>query len=148
MQRIVSDPSDIDLLRGKESTYANLHCAYDEKMLEQLKRNLRRPDSFYLLVQDRGQFVAFCATDSDWWEPQHFFLREIFVMPGFQGRRIGEGLMRESIGHARTHGARGIATETAPENLPMRKLCEKCGFVQWENPQWKEGITYKLMFAE
>ena len=39
-----------------------------------------------------------------------------------------------------------IVTETAFENSPMQTLCSKFDFKEWNNPQWKEGITYKLLF--
>jgi len=28
----------------------------------------------------------------------------------------------------------------------MQKLCAKFHFQKWDNPKWKEGITYKFMF--
>lgn len=113
-----------------------------------LKGNFARSDSLYTIAEEDGEFVAFCSTDSDWWEPKHFFLREIFVTPIHQGKRIGEALMKEGINHAKQHGALGIVTETAFENVPMQKLCEKCGFAKWDNPEWKSGITYKLIFKK
>ena len=135
---------EIEVLRGKESTFANLHYAYDQQTIDLLQKNFTRPDSLYTMVRDGERFVAFCATDSDWWEPHTFFLREIFVMPDYQRSGIGDVLMKESIAHAQSHRAKGIVTETALENVPMQKLCENNGFQRWENPQWKEGITYKL----
>lgn len=138
--------NDIDILLGKESAFANLHYKYDRETVEMLKRNFLRADSLYTIANENDQFVAFCSTDSDWWEPRYFFLREIFVMPTYQGKRIGEMLMKESINYTKAHGADGIVTETAFENSPMQKLCEKMGFQKWENPQWKDGITYKLTF--
>lgn len=144
----VLDAAEIDVLLGKASTFANLHYKYDQETVDMLKKYFTRPDSFYSIVRDGEQFVAFCSTDSDWWEPQYFFLREIFVMPEYQGQQIGEKLMRDSIQHAKEQGAEGIVTETAFENVPMQKLCERCSFKQWENPQWKDGVTFKLMFRE
>lgn len=54
--------------------------------------------------------------------------------------------MSMCVEHARDKGAVGVVTETAFDNIPMQKLCEKLGFKKWENPQWKKGITYKLVF--
>ncbi len=142
----ITDPAEIDVLRGKESAFANFRYRYDEETLALLKKNIERRDSLYLLAKNGEEFAAFCSIDSDWWEPNYFFLREIFVMPGFQGQSIGETLMRKCIEHAKSNNALGVVTETAFENIPMQKLCEKLGFKKWENPQWKEGITYRLMF--
>lgn len=66
-------------------------------------------------------------------------------MPEYQGKGVGEKLMRDSINHAKRNGSKGIVTETAFENVPMQKLCEKCGFEKWENPEWQEGVTYKIV---
>jgi len=142
----INDINEIDVLFGKESTFANLHYKYDCETIEMLKRNFLRPDSHYTIAKENDQFAAFCATDSDWWEPRYFFLREIFVMPAYQGQKIGEVLIKESINHGKKNEALGIVTETAFENVPMQKLCEKLGFRKWVNPQWIEGITYKLHF--
>lgn len=144
----ITEINDIDMLLGKESAFANLHYKYERETIDMLKRNFFRSDSLYTIVKENGQFVAFCSTDSDWWEPQYFFLREIFVMPTYQRQRIGETLLKESINHAETCNANGIVTETAFENIPMQNLCERNGFKRWENPQWKEGVTYKLIFKD
>lgn len=144
----ISEAAEIDVLLGKASTFANLHYKYDQETVDMLKRNFLLPDSLYTIAKENGEFVAFCSTDRDWWEPSYFFLREIFVMPSYQGQRIGEVLMKEGIGHAKAQGANGIVTETAFENIPMQKLCESKGFKRWGNPQWKEGVTYKLIFKD
>jgi GNAT superfamily N-acetyltransferase len=95
-------------------------------------------------VSDEGKFVGFVSCDRDWWEDNRFFLREIFVSPDYQGQGVGRYLMQRCIDHARAHGAVELVTQTAYENIPMQQLCEKSGFVRWNNPQWTEGITYKL----
>lgn len=74
------------------------------------------------------------------------FIREVFVDPSFQKLGIGKALMGRCIEHAKSKKATGVVTETAFSNSPMQKLCEKLGFVEWENPRWKEGVTYKLGF--
>lgn len=145
---IITDIEDINVLLGKESTFANLHYKYSQETVDMLKKYFLRTDSFYLIVKDEGVFVAFCSLDSDWWEPQYFFLREIFVMPEYQGQQIGMELIQRSIQHSQDNGAIGVVTETAFENVPMQKLCEKCGFQKWDNPEWKEGVTYKLKLMD
>ncbi|TAN33022.1 GNAT family N-acetyltransferase [Patescibacteria group bacterium] len=73
-------------------------------------------------------------------------VREILVDLNFQKQGFGKQLMSMCVEHARDKGAVGVVTETAFDNIPMQKLCEKLGFKKWENPQWKKGITYKLVF--
>jgi ribosomal protein S18 acetylase RimI-like enzyme len=142
----IKDPSEIDVLRGKEAKFANLHYKYDSDTIALLKNNFLLPKSHYLIAKDGNEFAGFCSIDPDWWEPDFFFLREIFISENYQRQGLGEVLMRECIEHAKESGAVGVVTETAFENTPMQKLSEKCGFKQWDNPQWKDGVTYKLIF--
>ncbi|MEK7126876.1 MAG: GNAT family N-acetyltransferase, partial [Patescibacteria group bacterium] len=72
--------------------------------------------------------------------------REIFVDPNSQKLGIGKTLMDKCIKHARAKKAIGVVTETAFENSPMQNLCAKLNFKRWDNPRWKDGITYKLIF--
>ena len=142
---VITEPNNIDVLQGKTSQFKNFNVAYDEVTLNYLKTHLADEDSLYLIAKECDTFAGFCSVDLDWWEENYFFLREIFVQPTFQQRGIGLELMQRCIAHAKKMGAAGIVTETAFENVPMQKLCMKCGFQQWENPRWKEGITYKLL---
>ena len=142
---IIKKPEGIEVLRDKKSSYKDLNIAYDEATLDLLKKNIEREDSLYLIVNEGEKFVAFCSVDSDWWEDGYFFIREIFVEPDFQRQQIGEKLMKQCIEHAQQRHAVGVVTETAFENHPMQKLCAKLGFKEWDNPQWKKGITFKLM---
>ncbi len=142
----ITQASDIDVLRGRTSQFKNFNVRYDEETLDYLKKHLADRDSLYLIATLGDAFAGFCSMDSDWWEHNYFFLREIFVEPVFQQQGIGLELMQRCIAHAKKLGVIGVVTETALENIPMQKLCKKCGFFEWENPQWKEGITYKLLF--
>lgn len=143
---VITQADDIDVLRGKTSQFKNFNVRYDEETLNYLKMHLADKDSLYVIAKEGDKFAGFCSIDSDWWEKGHFFLREIFVEPAFQQRGIGLELMQRCIAHAQKMGAIGVVTETAFENVPMQKLCAKVGFTEWDNPQWKEGITYKFFF--
>ena len=143
---IIKDEQEIDVLRNVTSGYGDFVYEYDEETLSLLKRNLKCENSLYIVAKQDGDFVAFCSVDPEWWEDNYFFIREIFVKPDFQKQNIGERLMKQCMEHARQKGATGIVTETAFENIPMQKLCEKLGFETWGNPHWKEGLTYKCLF--
>lgn len=143
---IITDEQEIDILRDMTSQYKDFVIKYNEETLNFLKKNLRLKDSLYIVAKQDGNFVAFCSADSDWREDNYFFIREIFVKPDFQKQKIGEILMKQCINHAKQKRATGAVTETAFENIPMQKLCIKLGFKKWDNPDWKEGITYKLLF--
>ncbi len=140
----ITDITTIRTLLGKSSQYQDFVYVYQGDTIELLERNFTLPDSLYLMVTDTDTFVGFVSCDRDWWEENRFFLREIFVSPDYQGQGVGSYLMNRCINHARAHYALELVTQTAFENIPMQQLCEKNGFVRWPNPQWSEGITYKL----
>ncbi len=144
---VITDPEGINVLRGRTSQFKNFTIRYDEETLEYLKANLADANSMYLIAKEGDVFAGFCSIDSDWWEEKYFFLREIFVEPRFQKQGVGLELMQRCIVHAKKKDAMGVVTETAFENIPMQQLCTKIGFTIWENPKWKEGITYKLLFG-
>lgn len=138
----IADEKEIEFLRDKSS----FNYTYDNATIDSLKKHFALQDSLYLLAKKGGEFAAFCSIDRDWWEDNFFFIREILVDPDFQKLGLGKQLMSKCIEHAKSKGAVGVITETAFENFPMQTLCEKLGFIKWKNPQWKEGITYKLLF--
>lgn len=119
---------------------------YSKATMDLLKKNFKLKDSLYLVAKKGKEVIGFCSVDRDWWEENFFFIREIFVDTNFQKLGTGKMLMGRCIEHARDKKAIGVVTETAFSNSPMQKLCEKLGFVRWENPRWKEGVTYKLGF--
>lgn len=139
---IMKDEKEIDFLRGKSS----FNYVYDKATIDSLKKHFILKDSLYLIAKKGAEFIGFCSTDRDWWEENFFFIREILVDPNFQKLGIGKQLMGRCIKHAKDKKAFGVVTETAFENSPMQNLCAKFNFQKWNNPQWKEGITYKLIF--
>jgi predicted N-acetyltransferase YhbS len=142
----VQNANEIEILRNRSGKYNDFTYTYEEPTLDLLKKNFSLPDSLYLIAKKDDEFVAFCSIDKDWWEDGYFMIREIIVAPNFQKQGIGETSMGKCIDHAKNKGAIGVVTETAFENLPMQKLCAKFHLQKWDNPQWKEGITYKLIF--
>lgn len=139
---IITDKKEIEFLRDKSS----FNYTYGKATIDSLKKYFALKDSLYLLAKNGEKFVAFCSIDKGWWEDNFFFIREILVDPNYQKLGFGKQFMSRCIEHAKRKGAIGVVTETAFENSPMQTLCEKLGFEKWENPQWNEGITYKLLF--
>ena len=142
---LVTLKSEIDQLLGKKSRHDDFEYLYGEETIELLKNNFDLPDSLYVLVTDNDKFVGFVSCDRGWWESDCYFLREIFIDPAHQGKGIGRTLVSMCIEHTRNNNAHTLVTQTAFENIPMQKLCEAFSFKEWDNPQWKEGITYKLV---
>lgn len=143
----IKDPDELDVLLDKEARFGNLRFSYSLASIEELKKRFHLSGSLYLMAKDtNGEFSAFSSMDPDWREPNHLFLREVFVMPTHQKLGLGRTLLERCIEHAKKHQFIAIVTQTPHENLPMQKLCERLGFCKWENPEWKEEITYKLTF--
>ncbi len=140
----ITNKDEIEILRDKGSVYKDFSYKYNGETIDLLKKNFDRDKSYYLLAKNNDDFAGFISCDTDWWEDDCFFLREIFVDPNFQKQGIGKKLMNACIEHAKKNGAKFVVTETAFENIPMQKLCEELGFRKWDNPEWEEGITYKL----
>ena len=138
----MADEKEIEFLRDKQS----FNYTFDKATMDSLKEHFKLKDSLYLIAKKGEEFVAFCSIDRGWWEENFFFIREILVDSKFQKLGMGKKLMTRCIEHAKKNGATGVVTETAFENYPMQKLCEKIGFKKWDNPQWRTGITYKLCF--
>ncbi|MBU1019060.1 MAG: GNAT family N-acetyltransferase [Patescibacteria group bacterium] len=138
----MQDEKDIEFLHNKQS----FNYRFDKATIDLLKKHFRLKDSLYLLAEKGEEFVAFCSVDREWWEDDFFFIREILVDPNFQKLGIGKKLMSRCIEYAKNKKAKGVVTETDSENSPMQNLCSKFGFKEWDNPKWKEGITYKLLF--
>lgn len=146
---IIEDKSDMDILKWKSSKYQDLiikYKEYDDDTINFLKRHFDNSENLYLMAKIWDNFAWFCSIDSEWWEDNYFFIREIFIEPKFQKHGLWKDLMKVCIDHAKTKRSVWVITQTAFENIPMQKLCEKLWFQKWDNPLWKEGITYKLIF--
>jgi GNAT superfamily N-acetyltransferase len=139
---IIQSVKDLAVLRNRTS----FNYTFDSKTIASLEKNFVLKDSLYLLAKQSEEFAGFCSVDRNWWEENYFFLREILVDPKYRKTGLGKDLMARCIDHARTKKATGVVTETAFDNTPMQKLCESFKFEKWYNPEWKEGITYKLIF--
>ena len=142
----IKDANEIEILRNRSGKFNDFLYTYEEPTINLLKKNFKLKDSYYIIAKQNTVFVGFCSIDRDWWEDGFFMIREILVDPKFQKQGIGEKLMRMCINHAKKKKAIGVVTETSFKNIPMQKLCAKLNFKEWNNPQWKEGITYKLIF--
>jgi GNAT superfamily N-acetyltransferase len=55
-------------------------------------------------------------------------VRRIRIDPEFQGRGLGERMMRSLERHARKAGLRRLMLDTTAKQEPARRLFEKCGF--------------------
>lgn len=140
----VTDRQQLDILRGKEASYEELHCAYTDTYIEKLAGILHNSHALQVILKDGDLFVGYLAAAETLWK-DHLTVVETFVAPDYQRKGIGSILMEHAIGFAEKAGLRGVIVQTERGNLPARKLYEKHGFRKFENPEW-EGVSYALAF--
>ena len=147
----INNESEIDILKDKTSIYWDFVIKYDKSAndtINLLKTNFKDKDNLYLIAKEDNEFVWFCSIDKQWWEEWFYYIREIFIEPRYQKQKIWKELVQRCINYAKEKWAIWVITQTAFENIPMQKFCEKFWFKKWNNPKWKDGITYKLIFIK
>ena len=68
-----------------------------------------------------------------------WILNDLYVIPTWRGKRIGERLIERVLEHAKQSGAKGVVLETAHTNVSGQKLYERMGFV-------REDLEYRTYF--
>lgn len=139
---LVMSPDELDILKGKEAFYNDIHFYYSKKFVEELKEKLNKPHAFQILVKINSEFVAYFASHELFWK-DYLFVVETFVMPEYQGLGLGTELMQRAIDFAKQEGLKGLMTQTEHNNIPAQKFYKKNGFIEIDNPEWDEGITYQ-----
>lgn len=64
-----------------------------------------------------------------------------------QGKGIGKAMVEYCIRHAKEKGYKGIRLDVVPENIPARKLYEKCGFRYVGDVDLERNIVEIPMFS-
>lgn len=80
----------------------------------------------FLVAVDLGEVVGFVDLSPNPGDPSALKLAAIYVLPGFQGRGIGTGLLQAAL--ARFPSAREVTAEVERENLAARRFYEARGF--------------------
>lgn len=81
----------------------------------------------YLVAEDEGRIVGYAglmyiAPIAD--------VQTLAVLPEYEGRGIGSGLLTELISEARRRGAQNVLLEVRADNPRAQQLYERFGFVQ------------------
>lgn len=67
--------------------------------------------------------------------------------PAAQGRGIGREMVEYCIRYAKEHGYSAIRLDVVPDNVPARKLYEKCGFQYAGDVDLERGIEMIPVFS-
>lgn len=67
--------------------------------------------------------------------------------PMAQGKGIGKFMVEYCIDYAKKHGYKAIRLDVVPENIPARKLYEKCGFQYVGDVDLERDIEEIPMFS-
>ncbi len=142
----ITDSDQLNILSGKRASYGNLMFSFPSEFLKRLKLKLKEKNAYQLFAKDeQGKFLGYLYSAETIF-PDHLFIGELFVDPLAQGKGVGSALVQKAVEFAKQQNLKGVMTETEFENIPAQKLYEKCGFKKFDNPDWKEGITYQLEF--
>ena len=67
--------------------------------------------------------------------------------PAVQGKGIGRQMVECCIEYAKSHGYKAIRLDVVPENIPARRLYEKCGFQYVGDVDLERGLEEIPMFS-
>ena len=66
------------------------------------------------------------------------------IVDGYQGEGLGFKLLKRAIEVCRSEGIELLTADILPENMAMRKICQKLGFIMEHNPN--EGTVKASLY--
>lgn len=143
----IQNKEELELLREKSAQYKGLNFSFSEQYLQMLKDLLDEKNAFQIFAKDNnGTFAGYIASAEKKLKPNFLWIVELFIDPNYQGQGLGSSLLERTIQEAKKKNLNGLVTQTEFENIPAQNLYKKAGFIEIDNPDWKEGITYQLKF--
>ena len=100
---------------------------------EQLRRELADPDSRFYLLQLRGQAVGylklnFGPAQTDLNDPDSLEIQRIYVLPEFQGLKLGEQMLQKALAVAVESGLQYLWLGVWEKNTGAIRFYERHGF--------------------
>lgn len=59
---------------------------------------------------------------------EYMVCHTLATAPSMQGTGIGRQIVKYCVNYAKSHGYKAIRLDVVPDNIPAKKLYEKCGF--------------------
>lgn len=132
---------------------------YKEYPSEGSVRNMTMAGSQFMCI-DNGQIVgAFVLNDDPQgkydnaiWSRQlsegdYMVCHTLATEPVLRGKGIGKKIVNYCIDYAKSHGFKAIRLDVVPDNLPARRLYEKCGFKYTGDVDLERGIDEIPLFS-
>ncbi len=98
-----------------------------------------RSEEGFIAAETDGQIVGFFVVTSHstypWWDRKvksWCEIVELHVYHKLWRRRIGTQLVLKALNYAKSKGAEAVYVVTGEDNVPARRLYEKCGFKEHE----------------
>ncbi|MEM9649999.1 MAG: GNAT family N-acetyltransferase [Bacteroidota bacterium] len=107
---------------------------------EFLKERFNKQENIVFLAMKGGQPVGFTqlyTTFSSVSMKAFYILNDLFVVPEYRGKGIGEALLKHAQVFCSSKQFKGLALETATDN-PAQRLYERLG--------WKQDLEYLHYF--
>jgi len=131
---------------------------FEEKDVEGIRRiypeffedcpQLRSKEGFIVAEMD-GQIVVTSHSTCPWWDRKvksWCEIVELHVYHKLWRRGIGTQLALKALDYAKSKGAEAVYVVTREDNVPARRLYEKCGFKEYERKiRYKQTIRHPLV---
>ncbi|MFZ3591627.1 ribosomal protein S18-alanine N-acetyltransferase [Bacillus sp. DJP31] len=86
---------------------------------------VNNPYATYVVMQERDQIIGYCGL---WVVLEDAHVTNIAVLPAYRGRKLGEGLLNQSMELAKALGAERLSLEVRVSNTVAQSLYRKIGF--------------------
>lgn len=120
--------TDITEMIDVQRSVSNGNTTWDEVTFE--KELTRLDDRLYLIIRKNDKLLAYAGCSMNC-ETKEAHITNLAVLPNYQGRGLGEFLMRTLLYKARYMNMKEITLEVRINNSSAQKLYKKLGFQQY-----------------
>lgn len=132
---------------------------YKEYPSEKSVREMTKEGSQYMCIDNNVVVGAFVLNDNPqgqyenaiWSEKllrgEYMVCHALASLPLLQGKGIGRQMVEYCIDYAKRRGFKAIRLDVVPDNIPARKLYEKCGFRYVGDVDLERNIDYIPLFS-
>ena len=108
---------------GVQQVHYMLELFYSQ---EALKKQMEESGHYFILCYEDLEPVAFASYSEI--EPLIYKLHKIYTLPEWQGKRIGQYMLRYIVADLKSRGAAALRLNVNRHNYPAKSFYEKTGF--------------------